>query len=186
MGLSMRAYARRRGCALFAVQKACRSGRIALLPDGTLDPEAADAAWDAAAAARRIAEKVPADPRRVMLPAGTLATAEATVRATLAQQGVGARAAVTLGCAARGRASASAAAGQRDRCASGRVPPSAESDGGRSDRQAPCGRLGRQHHPSHHGIRPAGGRFRRTRQVAGVAGPLPGPASAGGIEPASS
>ena len=61
-----------------------------------LDPEAADAAWDAAAAARRIAEKVPADPRRVMLPAGSLTTPEQTVRAVLAEHGAPATEVLTL------------------------------------------------------------------------------------------
>src|SRR4029453_15284727 len=96
MGISLRPYARHRGCSLFAVQKAPQTGRIPVLANGSIDPDAADAAWDAAAAARRIAEKVPADPRRGMLPAGTPTTADATVRATLAQQGVEAGAAVTL------------------------------------------------------------------------------------------
>jgi hypothetical protein len=97
MGLSLRGYAKHRGCRLFAVQKACRSGRIPVLPDGTIDPAAADAAWDAAAA-RRAVEKAPVDATRVkMLPAGVLASAEATARTILAQHGVPVGPVLTLG-----------------------------------------------------------------------------------------
>jgi hypothetical protein len=52
MGLSVRAYARRRGVSHTAVQKAVASGRIAALPDGTIDADAADAAWAATTAPR--------------------------------------------------------------------------------------------------------------------------------------
>ncbi len=45
MGLSQRGYARHRSCSLKAVQKALATGRIQALPDGTIDPEAADRAW---------------------------------------------------------------------------------------------------------------------------------------------
>jgi hypothetical protein len=51
MGLSQRGYARHRSCSLKAVQKAIRTGRVALLPDGTIDPEIADRAWTARTAA---------------------------------------------------------------------------------------------------------------------------------------
>ena len=37
MGVSLRAYARMRGCSLTAVQKAISSKRITTLPDGTID-----------------------------------------------------------------------------------------------------------------------------------------------------
>jgi hypothetical protein len=47
MGLSRRAYAARRGCSESAVRKAIATGRIAVEPDGTIDPARADAAWDA-------------------------------------------------------------------------------------------------------------------------------------------
>ncbi len=43
--LSLRAYARHRGVRLSAVQKAIKSGRIAVLEDGRVDPTAADADW---------------------------------------------------------------------------------------------------------------------------------------------
>ena len=45
MGLSIRAYARHRGVSHVAVLKAIETGRITTLPDGTLDPETADAQW---------------------------------------------------------------------------------------------------------------------------------------------
>ena len=45
MGLSSRAYARRRGVTDTAVHKAIRSGRIEALPDGTIDSDQADAQW---------------------------------------------------------------------------------------------------------------------------------------------
>jgi len=96
MGLSLRAYARHRGVTLAAVQKARQTGRISALADGSIDPAAADAAWSAAAAARRAPEKAPADSTRVVLPARSLATAEATVRAVLAQHGASADKALTL------------------------------------------------------------------------------------------
>jgi hypothetical protein len=45
MGISLRAYARMRGCSLTAVQKAIGSKRITTLPDGTIDPERANREW---------------------------------------------------------------------------------------------------------------------------------------------
>jgi hypothetical protein len=45
MGVSLRAYARMRGCRLTAVQKAIASKRITTLPDGTIDPERANQEW---------------------------------------------------------------------------------------------------------------------------------------------
>ncbi len=45
MGLSLRAYARMRGCSLTAVQKAIASKRITTLADGTIDPERANQDW---------------------------------------------------------------------------------------------------------------------------------------------
>jgi hypothetical protein len=50
--LSQRAYARHRGMALSAVQKAISSGRISTLPDGRIDPDAADREWEANTKAR--------------------------------------------------------------------------------------------------------------------------------------
>src|ERR1039458_8684846 len=45
MGISLRAYARMRGCSLPAVQKAIASKRITALPDGSIDPERANQEW---------------------------------------------------------------------------------------------------------------------------------------------
>ena len=45
MGVSLRAYARLRGCSLTAVQKAIASKRITTLSDGTIDPERANQDW---------------------------------------------------------------------------------------------------------------------------------------------
>ena len=46
MGLSIRAYARQRGVSHVAVLKAVKQGRIALEPDGTVDPAKADTALE--------------------------------------------------------------------------------------------------------------------------------------------
>ena len=45
MSLSLRAYARRRNVSHTAVQKAVQAGRITLQPDGSIDPDQADAQW---------------------------------------------------------------------------------------------------------------------------------------------
>lgn len=45
MGISLRAYARVRGCSLTAVQKAIASKRITTLADGTIDPDRANKDW---------------------------------------------------------------------------------------------------------------------------------------------
>lgn len=47
MGLSIRGYARHRGVSEAAVRKAISAGRIAKKADGTIDPDKADAAWQA-------------------------------------------------------------------------------------------------------------------------------------------
>src|SRR5687767_437886 len=44
--MSLRQYARHRGLALSAVQKAIQTGRISTLPDGQIESEAADADWE--------------------------------------------------------------------------------------------------------------------------------------------
>ena len=46
MGLSIRAYAKHRDVSQSAVQKALKSKRITKEPDGTIDPEKADKAWE--------------------------------------------------------------------------------------------------------------------------------------------
>lgn len=45
MGISRRAYAAHRGVGESAVRKAIASGRISVEPDGTIDPDKADAQW---------------------------------------------------------------------------------------------------------------------------------------------
>lgn len=45
MGISIRAYGRYRGVSDAAVRKAIKSGRISKEPDGTIDPDKADAQW---------------------------------------------------------------------------------------------------------------------------------------------
>lgn len=47
MGLSIRAYAARRGVSHTAVRKALAAGRISALADGTIDPDQADKDWAA-------------------------------------------------------------------------------------------------------------------------------------------
>ena len=51
--LSQRAYARHRGMALSAVQKAISSERISTLPDGRIDSDVADGEWAANTNARQ-------------------------------------------------------------------------------------------------------------------------------------
>ena len=46
MGLSIRAYARRRGLSHVAVLRAVKQGRVALEPDGTIDAAKAGASWE--------------------------------------------------------------------------------------------------------------------------------------------
>ena len=50
--LSQRAYAKHRGVALSAVQKAISTGRISTMADGRIDPGVADAEWAANTKAR--------------------------------------------------------------------------------------------------------------------------------------
>ena len=45
--MTLRGYARHRGCSLAAVQQARADGRIEVGPDGLIDPVPADAAWEA-------------------------------------------------------------------------------------------------------------------------------------------
>ena len=47
MGLSIRAYARHRGVSDTAIHKAIKTGRITPESDGTIDPDKADAQWEA-------------------------------------------------------------------------------------------------------------------------------------------
>jgi hypothetical protein len=65
-GVSLRAYARMRGCSLTAVQKAIASKRITTLPDGSIDPERANQEWAKNTLAGRAPSRRPATapPRR--------------------------------------------------------------------------------------------------------------------------
>jgi hypothetical protein len=56
--MSLRAYSRHKGCALNAVQKAIKAGRIVRGEDGLVDSEAADVAW---AANTNVAKAPPAE-----------------------------------------------------------------------------------------------------------------------------
>jgi hypothetical protein len=71
MGLSIRAYARHRGVSHVAVKKAIDTGRITPLPDGTIDPVAADAQWAANTTPTR--RSVAAEPQVAPQPAAAAA-----------------------------------------------------------------------------------------------------------------
>ena len=70
MGLSIRAYARHRGVSHVAVKKAIDTGRITPLPDGTIDPVAADAQWAANTTPTR--RSVTAEPKDAPQPAAAV------------------------------------------------------------------------------------------------------------------
>jgi hypothetical protein len=83
MGLSVRAYAKRRGVSHVAVLKAAKAGRIQLESDGTIDAAKADAAWARSSDPGR-AETKP-DPARLR-PVSDHAVD--SVRETLKEQGL--------------------------------------------------------------------------------------------------
>jgi hypothetical protein len=89
MGLSIRAYARRRGVSHVAVLRAIKQGRVTLEPDGTVDAAKADASWERSS-----------DPGRRKPVSGKLRpVAEAavgSVRETLKEQGLPAGGNVTF------------------------------------------------------------------------------------------
>lgn len=68
-GLSVRAYALRRGVSHTAVQKAVRTGRITRLPDGSVDAEAADRQWAANTDETKSSNSVSGSPRHRRDPA---------------------------------------------------------------------------------------------------------------------
>ena len=81
MGLSIRAYARHRGVSHVAVKKAINTGRITPLPDGTIDPMAADAQWKANTTPTR--RSVAAEPKEPpQLAAATRETPQAPTSAS--------------------------------------------------------------------------------------------------------
>ena len=73
MGLSIRAYARHRGVSHVAVKKAIDTGRITPLPDGTIDPDTADAQW----AQNTLQPRRAAAPEKISTTKARPATAEA-------------------------------------------------------------------------------------------------------------
>lgn len=85
--MSQRAYARHRGVSLSAVQKAIKKGRIATLPDGRIDSEAADRQWERNTAARppvvtkAAPPRLPVDPDEGDFPGGGLNVAYTKARA---------------------------------------------------------------------------------------------------------
>lgn len=78
-GLSIRAYARHRGVSHVAVKKAIDTGRISTLPDGTIDPDTADAQWaqNTLQPRRAVAPQKPATPKARPATAGTAPPHEA-------------------------------------------------------------------------------------------------------------
>ena len=86
MGLSVRAYARRRGVSHVAVMKAAKAGRIPLEPDGTIDPAKADAGWDRATDPAKRNAKPNTGTAEKLRPVPE--TAIGSVRETLKEQGL--------------------------------------------------------------------------------------------------
>jgi hypothetical protein len=93
MGLSIRAYARRRGVSHVAVLRAAKAGRIPLEADGTVDPAKADAAWSASTEPARAKPK-PEPPPKKLRPVPEAAVG--SVRETLKEQGLPAGGAVSF------------------------------------------------------------------------------------------
>jgi hypothetical protein len=93
MGLSIRAYAKRRGVSHVTVLKASKAGRIPLEPDGTIDPAKADAAWSLSSDPGRAKSKPAASPVKMHAVADV---AVGSVRETLKEQGLPAGGSVTF------------------------------------------------------------------------------------------
>ena len=89
MGLSIRAYARRRGVSHVAVMKAIKAGRIEVEGDGTIDPAKADAAW----AGSTLPNKAPVA-ESGLKPVADIAVG--SVRETLKEQGLPASGNITF------------------------------------------------------------------------------------------
>jgi hypothetical protein len=62
MVMSLRGYARHRGCRLSAIQRAIARGQIEKTPEGKIDSEAADRRWEEWAAAKAARRKSPDSP----------------------------------------------------------------------------------------------------------------------------
>jgi hypothetical protein len=87
MGLSVRAYAKARGVSHVAVLKAAKAGRIALEPDGTVDPAKADAAWERSTDPGKVKARAKSKPAAEKLKPVAEA-AMGSVRETLKEQGL--------------------------------------------------------------------------------------------------
>jgi hypothetical protein len=93
MGLSIRAYARRRGVSHVAVLRAIKQGRVTVEPDGTIDPVKADASWQRSTDPSRTKSK-PSTSAQKLRPVGEAALG--AVRETLKEQGLPASGNVTF------------------------------------------------------------------------------------------
>jgi hypothetical protein len=93
MGLSIRAYARRRGVSHVAVLRAIKQGRVAVELDGTIDPARADASWQRSTDPGRTKTKSRASAEKLR-PVGEAALG--SVRETLKEQGLPAGGNVTF------------------------------------------------------------------------------------------
>jgi hypothetical protein len=93
MGLSIRAYARRRGVSHVAVLRAIKQGRVPLEADGTVDSQKADASWERTTDPARGKAKSKA-PTGKLRPVGEAAVG--SVRETLKEQGLPAGGNVTF------------------------------------------------------------------------------------------
>jgi hypothetical protein len=85
MGLSIRAYARRRQVSHVAVLRAIKQGRVVLEPDGTVDPAKADVSWQRSTDPARGKSK-PSTSSEKLRPVGEAALG--SVRETLKEQGL--------------------------------------------------------------------------------------------------
>jgi len=93
MGLSIRAYARRRGVSHVAVLRAIKQGRVPVEPDGTIDPAKADASWERSTDPGRAKTKTKTSAEKLR-PVGEAALG--SVRETLKEQGLPAGGNVTF------------------------------------------------------------------------------------------
>jgi hypothetical protein len=93
MGLSIRAYARRRGVSHVAVLRAVKQGRVPLESDGTIDPAKADASWQRSTDPGRAKSK-PSTSSEKLRPVREAALG--SVRETLKEQGLPAGGNVTF------------------------------------------------------------------------------------------
>jgi hypothetical protein len=93
MGLSIRAYARRREVSHVAVLRAIKQGRVPVESDGTIDPAKADASWQRSTDPARGKSK-PSTSAEKLRPVGEAALG--SVRDTLKEQGLPAGGNVTF------------------------------------------------------------------------------------------